>query len=59
MEARYHMTTAAFQDRARLHQLPAISEFREWHEHIEALRRWKETREEYERLLGIMKISSS
>ena len=52
------MTTPAFQDRSRRGELSAIPDFKEWHESIEALRRWKEKRVEYERLLGIMKISA-
>jgi len=59
MEARHGMTTTAFLARACLNELPATADFNEWHEGIEALRRWKEKRVEYERLLGIMKISAS
>jgi hypothetical protein len=53
------MTTAAFLDQAHRGELPAIPDFKEWQEGIEALRRWKEKGVEYERLLGIMKISAS
>jgi hypothetical protein len=58
MEKRHGITTSAFLDRSRLSDLPTIPDFKEWLENIEALRRWKETRAEYERLLGIMKISA-
>jgi len=59
MEKRHNMTTAAFLDRARQEELPATPDFKEWHESVEALQRWKDKRIEYERLLGIMKISAS
>ena len=58
IEARHNMTTTAFLDRSRRGELSAIPDFKEWHESIEALRRWKEKQVEYERLLGIMKISA-
>jgi hypothetical protein len=59
MEARHGMTTTAFLDRARQGGLSATPDFKEWHEGSEALQRWKAARAEYERLLGIMKISAS
>jgi hypothetical protein len=59
MEARYGMTTMAFLDRARRGELPGNSDLKGWQEVIEALQRWSEKRVEYERLLDIMKISTS
>jgi two-component SAPR family response regulator len=59
MEERHGMTTAVFLERKRLNELTENPDFKEWHEGIEALRRWSETRDEYERLLGIMKISAT
>ncbi len=59
MEALHGMTTEAFLDRARRDKLPAADNFKDWHEGIEALGRWKEKLAEYERLLGLMKISAS
>jgi hypothetical protein len=59
MEQRHNMTTAVFLDRARLGDLPAALDFKEWQGHADALQRWQETRDEYERLLGVMKISAA
>ena len=59
MEAHHNMTTAAFLERSREVELSATPGFKEWHEGVEALQRWKETRVEYERLLDVMKISAS
>lgn len=59
MEARHGMTSAAFLDSARLNKPPTTPDFKEWHEGIDALQRWRETRDEYERLLDLMKISAS
>lgn len=57
MEARHRMTSAVFLERAHRNGFPAAPEFREWQESLDALTRWKEKQAEYERLLGIMKIS--
>ena len=59
MEARHGMTTAVFLDPARLGELPATHDVRAWQEGVEGLRRWKQRQVEYERLLGVMKISAS
>jgi hypothetical protein len=59
LEARHTMTTEVFLERARQDELPAAANFKDWHEGIEALGRWKEKLVEYERLLGVMKISAS
>jgi hypothetical protein len=59
MEERHGMTTAAFLDRARRGELPENPDLKDWHEGIEALQRWSEKKVEYERLLGVMKISAS
>jgi hypothetical protein len=58
MEARHNMTSTAFLDGARLSEPRANSDFEKWHEGIEGLRRWSEKRDEYERLLDLMKISA-
>jgi hypothetical protein len=59
MEVRHGLTTTVFLDRERLNELPTTPDFKEWREGIEALRRWTETQDEYERLLSIMKLSAS
>ena len=56
MEARHGMTTAVFLDRWHQGKLSASREFTEWQDGVEGLRRWSDARNEYERLLGIMKI---
>lgn len=59
MEMLHGMTTATFMDRKRLGELPPIPDFKKWQETVEALQHWSATRDEYERLLDIMKISAS
>ena len=59
LEARHGMTTAAFLGRMHQGEVPANLDHKDWHDSIEALRRWSEKRVEYERLLGVMKISAS
>jgi len=59
LEELHGLTSAAFQDRMRQGDLPPSFAAQEWHDTIEALRRWKETQVEYERLLNTMKISAS
>lgn len=56
MESRHGMTTEVFLDRWQQGKLSASREFEKWQEGIEGLRRWSEARNEYARLLGIMKI---
>lgn len=56
MESRYGMTTAVFLDRWQQGTLSASREFAKWLAGVEGLRRWTDARNEYERLLGIMKI---
>jgi hypothetical protein len=58
MEARHSMTTADFMDQSRLGGLPATADFTAWRDGVDALRHWSSTRDEYERLLSIMKISA-
>jgi len=59
MEARHGMTTTVFKDRDRQGDIPATRDFTVWRDGVEALQRWNARRDEYERLLGIMKISAS
>ena len=59
MEARHNMTTAVFIDRNSRGDLPTPRDFTGWMDGVEALRNWSARRDEYERLLGIMKISVS
>jgi hypothetical protein len=56
MESRHGMTTAVFLDRRQQGTLSASREFRKWKDGVEGLRRWSDARNEYERLLHIMKI---
>ncbi len=56
MESRHGMTTAVFLDHWLQGKLSASREFTEWRDGVEGLRRWSDARNEYERLLGIMKI---
>ena len=56
MEKRHGMTTEVFLDRWRQGQLAASRDFIAWRESAEGVRAWTDARNEYERLLGIMKI---
>lgn len=56
METRHGMTTEIFLHRWRQGTLSASREFRKWRDGVEGLRRWSDARNEYERLLKIMKI---
>jgi len=56
MESRHGMTTAVFLEHWRQGKLSASREFTAWREGVEGLQRWTDARDEYERLLGIMKI---
>jgi hypothetical protein len=59
MEARHSMTTVMFMDRNHRGDLPTTRDFTAWREGVDGLRHWSATKDEYERLLGIMKISAS
>ena len=56
MEARYGMTTEMFMDRWQKGTITASREFRNWRDGVDGLRHWSEARDEYARLLRIMKI---
>lgn len=55
MESRHGMSTEVFLDRLQQGTLCASREFRKWRDGVEGLRRWSAARNEYERLLQIMK----
>lgn len=59
METLHGMSTAALVDGAQLNELPSPPDIKQWHEGIEAMRCWSEKRDEYERLLELMKISAA
>jgi hypothetical protein len=56
MEARHGMSTTEFVERSSLGAIQPDSDFSEWHDLIEAFRHWKEKHDEYQRLLGLMKL---
>ena len=56
MEKRHGMTTEDFLERWQQGRLAASREFKAWQESAEGVRAWSEARDEYARLLGIMKI---
>jgi hypothetical protein len=56
MESRHGMTTEMFLDRWQKGTLSASREYTKWQDGAEGLRRWSAARNEYERLLHIMKI---
>jgi|PlaIllAssembly_1097288.scaffolds.fasta_scaffold537800_1 hypothetical protein len=56
MESRHGMTTEMFLYRWQQGTLSASREFRKWRDGVEGLHRWSDARNEYERLLHIMKI---
>ena len=59
METRHGMTTAVFMDLSSIGRLPPSLDFSDWRKSVEALQHWSATRDEYERLLGVMKISAA
>jgi hypothetical protein len=56
MESRHGMTTEVFLACRQQGTLPVSREFKKWQDGVEGLRRWSDARNEYARLLGIMKI---
>ena len=56
MESRHGMTTEIFLDRWQQGKLTASREFTKWRDGVEGLRRRSDARNEYQRLLSIMKI---
>lgn len=56
MEKRYGMTTEVFLDRWQQGTLSASREFTAWREGADGVRAWSEARDEYARLLKIMRI---
>jgi hypothetical protein len=56
MESRHGMTTEVFLGRWQQGSLSASREFEKWRDGVEGLRRWSEARDEYARLLNLMKI---
>jgi hypothetical protein len=57
LEARHGMTTAEFLAR-RQGALPGCDDVDEWLRASEELQRWSAARDEYERLLAVMKVSA-
>jgi hypothetical protein len=56
METRHGMTTEVFLSRQEQGALAVSRDFTKWRDGAEGLRRWSDARNEYARLLGIMKI---
>jgi hypothetical protein len=56
MESRHGMTTEMFLERWQKGTISATRKFRKWKDGIEGLQHWSEARNEYARLLNLMKI---
>ena len=56
MESRHGMTTEVFLARQQQGALSVSPDFAKWQDGAEGLQRWSTARNEYARLLGIMKI---